>query len=378
MSLRLPIFVVLAAALFTNSVSADNLRLSISGKQVDLEGEILLEGQDKSLYFLENNGKIWFVKPNQIIKKSDVEKESPSATKKEIGKQLLKELPAGFRIYQTKHYVIAYQTELAYAKWVASLYESRLYRAFEIFWEKKQRVKIKDPEFPLVAIVFGSKSQYEQYVQRELGSGQSMVAYYNLQNNRVAMFDLTSEHGNGNGNLNERRIEQILRAPGAENMVATMIHEATHQLIFNRGLQTRFADSPLWLNEGLAMYFEAPNKESERGWQRPGMIFRQRLDRFRQYGQTRPADSLVTLISSSDRLQKQETAIDAYAESWALVHFLINRRSKKFAAYMKHLATKKALEQDTPQQRLDDFKKFFGDDLADLEKDFFSYVRKLR
>ena len=66
-------------------------------------------------------------------------------------------------------------------------------------------------------------------------------------------------------------------------MVATIIHEATHQLAFNRGLQARFADVPLWVSEGIALYFETPDLRNSRGWQTVGAVNRVRLDRFRQY-----------------------------------------------------------------------------------------------
>ena len=376
---------VLAAALcavslsvvLTNHSFADELTIIKDGKEIQLSGQILIDQAD-GLFFQSRDGKLWLLKPDQIKNKVAQEVDPKPKSSKEIGEQLLKELPAGFRIYETKHYVIAYQTELAYVKWVASLYEGRLYRAFDMFWEKKKRVSLSEPKFPLVAVVFGSRAAYQMHVDRELGPGQTMIAYYNLQNNRVTMFDLTADQRNPNLKLNERRIEEVLRNPAAIGMVATVIHEATHQLIFNRGLQVRLSDSPLWLNEGLAMYFEAPNLNSKKGWQRPGMIFEQRLRRFRNYLGQRPANSLVTLITSNERHQNQDAGLDAYAESWALIHFLINRRSKEFVAYMKFMAQKQALAEETPAQRLADFKQFFGEDLADLDKDFIAYVRKLR
>lgn len=359
---------------------ADHLTLSLSGKTVELEGEILIEAQDKSLYFRQNNGRIWFVQPETIQAKTDDDSVVDPISKEELGKQLLKELPDGFRIYETKHYVIAYQTEIAYARWVGGLYESRLYGAFEKFWEKRKKFKLEDPEFPLAVIVFGSKAQYQQFVDRELGPGQNMIAYYNIQSNRVTMFDLTAGQRAPNQKLdNDRKISEVLRNPAAIPMVATMIHEATHQLIFNRGIQTRFAEAPLWLNEGIAMYFEAPNLRSRHGWTSPGNIFEQRLVQFRRsLGQRDGPASLKSLISDDTRLRNQDTALDAYAEAWALNHFLLNRKQKEFTAYLKHMSQKKALDEDTPDKRLAEFKEFFGDSLSELDDDFIKYVRRLK
>lgn len=377
-------FSILAFVLtFTSIVSqahADHLTLEISGKTIELEGEILIEAQNKSLYFRQNTGRIWFVEPEQIKNKVDDDKDIKPITKKALGKQLLKELPAGFRIYETKHYVIAYQTNVAYARWVGGLYESRLYGAFEKFWEKRKKFKLEDPVYPFAAIVFASRPQYQQFVDRELGPGQNMIAYYNIQTNRVAMYDLTADQRAPNQKLdNDRKIEDVLRNPAAVPMVATMVHEATHQLMFNRGIQTRFAESPLWLNEGLAMYFEAPNLQARRGWTGPGEVFEQRLIQFRRFLSNRNgAESLKGLISSDTRLSDATTALDAYAEAWALNHFLLNKKPKDYVAYLKHMSQKKALIEDTPEKRLAEFRQFFGEDLVKLDAEFIKYVLKLK
>ena len=375
-----PFYILLiAVCLFpVDSITADHLTLKISGQTVELDGEILIEAKDRSLYFRGVDGRIWFVEPRQIKRKVDDDEAIQPLSKEEISSRLLEELPDGFRIYETKHYVIAYQTEVAYARWVGGLYESRLYRGFETFWQKKKKFPLKEPDYPLVAIIFRSRAQYQRYVDRELGPGQNMIAYYNLQSNRVAMFDLTADRRSLNHALDERRIDQILQNPAAIEMVATLIHEATHQLIFNRGVQTRFAEAPLWLNEGLAMFFEAPDLRSKRGWQVPGLIFQQRLIAFRRYLQYRPADSLKSLIISDSRLRDAQTATDGYAEAWALNHFLLNRRSTEYVEYIKHMSAKQALMEDSPAQRLKEFQQFLGDDLVKLDKDFIAYMRKLK
>lgn len=357
---------------------ADHLTLDISGSEIELEGEILIEAVDESLYFRGNDGKIWFVKPEQIKNKVDDEKIVEAISQKELGKKLLSELPPGFRIYETKHYVIAYQNELAYARWIGGLYESRLYRGFEAFWQKKKKVKLQRPKFPLVAIIFGSKAAYDQYVVRELGAGQSMVAYYNLQTNRVAMYDLTAGLKHPGQELDDRKIGQILQTPSVIPMVATIIHEGTHQLMFNRGLQTRFAECPLWLNEGIAIYFETPDVKSARGWKVPGLVNHQRLTTFLRYLSRRPAGALATMIQSDDQFRDPQAGVEAYAEAWAFNHFLLNKHSREYVKYLTHMSTKEALVEETPETRLAEFKKYLGEDLAALDNEFIGYVRQLK
>jgi hypothetical protein len=358
--------------------SADTLTLSVNGTEVELIGEILITAQDESLYFRENDGRIWFVKPEQIKQKTDDDADVPPISAKSLGAKLLAELPNGFRIYQTKHYVIAYQNELAYARWIGGLYESRLYRGFETYWKKRKKFPLTDPQFPLVAVIFGSETAYNDHVTRELGAGQSMVAYYNLESNRVTMYDLTASISNPTQELSERKIGEILAAPSAVPMVATIIHEGTHQLMFNRGMQTRFAESPLWLNEGLAIFFETPDRRASRGWRVPGLVSDIRLMEFLRNLPNRPENALPAMIGSDDSFRDPEAALARYAEAWAFNHFLLNERADVYLQYLRHMSTKKALAEETAEIRIGDFQKFFGEDWGQLEADFIEYVRGLR
>jgi hypothetical protein len=374
------ILIFFATCLTTVSPCAfgDQLTLTIDGKDTQLTGEILITAQDDSLYFQGNDGKIWFVKPGQIKHKSDDDLDVPPITKTALGKNLLAELPEGFRIFETKHYVIAYQNEVAYARWIGGLYESRLYRGFETFWEKKHKLPLHDPPFPLAAIIFGSAAEYNQHVVRELGEGQSMVAYYNLLTNRVTMYDLTADLRNPNQDLNDRKIDQILQTPSAIPMVATIIHEGTHQLMFNRGMQTRFADSPLWLNEGLAMFFETPDARSSRGWRVPGLFSPLRMTAFRNYFPRRTETALETMIQSDERFRDPELVADAYAQAWAFNHFLLNKHAAAYTEYLKHMSTKTALLEDSPDSRLSEFQEFLGQDMRALDEEFIEYMRNLK
>ena len=103
---------------------------------------------------------------------------------------------------------------------------------------------------------------YADFARDELGDATgNIIAYYSLRTNRITMFDLTgleSLRRSSDRRGTTSQINQLLARPEAERMVATVIHEATHQIAFNCGLQTRFADVPLWVSEGVAMYFKRP------------------------------------------------------------------------------------------------------------------------
>jgi hypothetical protein len=194
----------------------------------------------------------------------------------------------------------------------------------------------------------------------------------------VVLFDLTSEAGGQPLGDSASREEIQRRLSGATASIATVIHEATHQLAFNSGLQTRYADNPMWLTEGLAMFFETPDLRSATGWQSIGKVNSYRLTIFRNDLPNRTADSLTTLIQNDDRFRDPQQLLSAYAESWALVHHLASTRRENLVGYLKTIRAKPRLIFDTPETRLDDFKKTFGEDLDAIDRDLKKHVARLR
>lgn len=378
MKLRLLVGMAIAAAMPALGLG-DEIVARKNGSEVKLTGKIVVEAQDGGLLFQTRDAALWVIEADQLVSKTVSEEQPKPLSQKAIGEALLEELPDGFRIYKTKNFVIAFQTEKDYARWVGGLYE-RLFKGFKSYWEKKKKFDLQKPEYPLTAIIFRSRAAYARYVQRELGSDPgTMVAYYNLLTNRVAMYDLTAEQVRPGARLEgDRRINEILSSPNSLPMVATVIHEGTHQLMFNTGMQTRFSDTPLWINEGLAMYFETPDLKSSRGWRAIGQINYLRFSKFRQDLSTRSPTSLADLISKDERFHNSAQMLSAYAESWALNYFLLNKRPKAYVNYLKFMSQKKPLQYDTAEQRLTDFKKFLGDDLEALDREFVSYMARLR
>jgi hypothetical protein len=349
-------------------------------KAIELKGEILVEAQNGDLMLRACNGRIWMIEASEIVAQQKSAAEFTGLSADEIEAELLQEFPEGFEIYQTRHYVICYSTSDAYAKWVGALYE-RLHSAFTNFWSRRG-FEIYDADTPQVVLIFDTRENYARYANNELGTDPGgMVAYYNLENNRVVMYDLTG--ADAFNRENDRRhttaqINTILNQPYAAAMVATIVHEATHQLAFNCGLQTRFADWPFWVSEGLAMYFETPSLKSSRGWSGLGHVNRMRLVQMRAYLSKRPADSLTTLISDDKRFRDPELMLDAYAEAWSLNYFLFHKHSKELDAYLQAIGEKKPLFELSAEERIADFKQHFGDDLQQLDEEFLNYIRSLK
>lgn len=355
----------------------DRVVMKQDGVEQALVGRIVVTAEDGGVMLETREGTLWTVPPEQLVsKQSDSEPFRPYSAEEMI-QALKSELPAGFEIYQTKHYVICYNTSRAYAQWCGSLFE-RLYQGFQNYWTNRG-FTLKEPEYPLPALVFADRASYARYARAELGDGvDAIIGYYSLKTNRMTLFDMTGTAGTSASRGTLSQIQQTLAQPDAAKTVATIVHEATHQIAFNCGLHRRYADIPLWVSEGLAVYFETPDVGNSKGWSTIGAVNHARLMTVRAYAPRRPADSLETLIRNDDRMRNPQLAADAYAEAWALNYFLINAKSQQYRAYVKELATKEPLVWDQPEERLAAFRRAFGDDLQTLDRDFQRYISRLK
>jgi hypothetical protein len=374
--------VSLAAAASLVSAAAQAVEivsLARHGKTEVVEGRVLTEAKDGGLMLQSADGTIWMIQPEEIQSRGSDDRPFQPLTQKQMSERLLQEFPEGFRIHTTAHYIICYNTTPTYAQWCAGLYE-RLYRGFLNYW-KTRGLELQDPEFPLVALVFDSRENFAAYARPELGSAvDGVIGYYNMRTNRVNMYDLT-----GADELKRiaprisslAHINQLLSQPGAERTVATIVHEATHQLAFNCGLQVRFADNPMWVSEGLAVYFESPDFKSDRGWKTIGVVNRLHLLNFGRYLGQRPQESLLSLLADDSRFLDGGQTGNAYSEAWALNYYLLNRQRDKYVTYLKRLSEQPPLVAQGPEQRLEMFTEVFGD-LAELDQDFVRFFARLR
>ncbi|MBS0207650.1 MAG: DUF1570 domain-containing protein [Planctomycetes bacterium] len=357
----------------------ERLVITVDGREQDVAGRVLVETPEGSLLMQSADGRDWVIEPTQIVRREKDETPFVSLTAAELGKQLLTELPEGFETYSTQNYLICHNTSKAYAQWCGALFE-QLYRAFSNYWTKRG-VDLKKPEFPLVAIVFADKLSFASHARPELGDAtDAIIGYYNFQTNRMTMYDLTGIEAlrrPGARRTTSTQINEMLSLPEAERTVATIIHEATHQIAFNCGLQARYSDAPLWLSEGLAVFFETPDLKSSKGWSAIGSVNHVRLNLFRETLRGRPPDSLQTLIADDKRFRDPKQGQLAYAEAWSLHYYLSRVKPKQYIEYLKMESQKPPLVADTPEQRLQDFKQFFGAELPQLDNEFVRYMMKV-
>ncbi len=358
----------------------EHVLLQKDGKTRQLKGQVIVEFRDDALLLEAPDGALWPIEPGAVRNRKSDEKPFVRLDKNQLAKQLLEELGPDFQVHHSKNYVVCYNTTPKYARWCSSLLE-RLQKAFLAYW-KKRGCEVHAPKSPLIVVVFGDKASYMRYARPELGpAGGSAIGFYSILTNRIAMYDLTGMQAlqiRSGRRSSAHDISTLLSQPEAEPLVATIVHEATHQISFNCGLQTRLAPNPVWLSEGLAVYFETPDLSSSRSWRGVGNVNYSRWDRFRANVHSGRVGTLQSLIKDDHRIRNPSTAVDAYAEAWAWNYFLIRWRPEQYTSYLKMLAAKPRLTIDKPSTRLSDFKQHFGNDLDALKDDFYRRMTRVK
>lgn len=326
-------------------------------------GRVLLKAQDGGLVLEARDGRLWNVTPKQLQKHETTDELFQPLKPEELGQQLSREvaelgIKTPTQVVITKHYVICSTAGQKYAEWCGSLCE-RLHDAFLAYW-KTAGLELQEPEFPLPVIVLKDHAQFAEFAAKhDRPDAAQSPGYFSEPTNRIILFDLTA----GPNSVPAQTAADIQRKITTSPFnVATMIHEATHQLAFNSGLQTRYADNPRWLTEGLAMFFEVPDLDSRSGWKTIGKVNAPRRKDFRETNRLpREAISLAELIRADDVFLQPDKARAAYAESWGLTFFLLKTRRDDVVSYLKTIQRKPRLIADSPEDRVREFEKEFGE-----------------
>ena len=316
-----------------------------------VRGEVRARAADGGMVLIGDDGRLWILQPDQYDGVTPIDR-PPSPGPDEIASRLRAEGLPPHQSFETAHYVIVHNGNEKYARSLSLLLE-QLHRGFHTFWKNK-RVKLSTPEVPLVAIGFANRASYESYARPRIGEvSDQFIGFYNIQSNRMICHD----------------------GPNWERSVATVVHEATHQLAFNTGLQDRLADNPKWLSEGMALFFETPDLTRPGRWNAVGQINPINHARWWRYFSRRPAGSLRSMIGSDARFEDASTAEAAYGEAWALTYYLLRTRGNDYARYLSEIRDTSPSQVLAPEQRIDMFTSIFGD-LESVDRALVTYMKR--
>ena len=118
------------------AAATDQVTLRRGGKTIEVDGRVLIEAQDGGLLMLGRDGVLWLVQPDELVGRTHDQRPFEPYGRDEMTKRVLADLPPGFHVHPTTHYLIFYDTSPAYAQWCGSLFE-RLYMAFTNYWSRK-------------------------------------------------------------------------------------------------------------------------------------------------------------------------------------------------------------------------------------------------
>ncbi len=212
--------------------------LALDWQGARLEGTEMGRGGGM-LQLLGRDGRMWTLPAAEAKSVRTLPLPFHSYTAMEVREQLTRELGKSFEVTATGHYLVAHPRGQRDA-WSQRFDD--LYRHF-IHYFSVRGFQPKEPEFPLVAIVWPNQQDYLRYSRRDgTNVGTNVLGYYSPKTNRITLYD-------AGGQANSAAWHQN---------ADVIIHEATHQTAFNTGVHRRFGQTPKWVAEGLATMFEGP------------------------------------------------------------------------------------------------------------------------
>jgi len=153
---------------------------------------------------------------------------------------------------------------------------------------------------------------------------------------------------------------------GQQDPFTVIFHEYRHLLVNNT-----FADAPVWFNEGLAEYYSTFSISDDQkvvlGSRIASHVFRLRESKLL------PLKTLFEVDQKSPHYNERNKQTIFYAESWALMHYLIvgkEGRVGQLGKFLELMGSKIPLEQA--------FQQAFGVPFETIEKDLRNYVRQDR
>ena len=343
------------------SLAADSMSwmLEVQVRGARVEG-MPLRVSDDQVYLLARDGQLWDFRPEEARDFRKTAGRFTGFSAAQMRAELERELGGRLDITGTGHYLVAHPPNHG-AQW-AERFEG-LYRSFYHYCSVRG-MRLKEPAFPLVAIVWPNQRDFLHYCISHGGNpGPNVLGYYSPVTNRIVLYDSAVGPNRGED---------------WRQNAATIVHEATHQTAFNTGVHSRFGLPPRWVAEGLGMLWEARGIYDAPNY--PTMEDRINADRlraFRSYAAAgRPVGAFIGLIES-DR-QFGQRAAEAYAESWAFTFFLSETEPRKYTAYLARTADRPAFEQYTSAERLADFKAVFGDNFRMMDANFLRFIATLK
>ncbi len=290
----------------------------------------------------------------------------------EAYRQARKHLPDSFHEYQTRRFIVLSDSKPRWSQDQAALLE-RTYHQFHRF-TRRLGIRPRPVRHKLVCVLFQEYYDYRQFARANDGVTADWISgYYSPKHDRVVFYNIETnpEYAEvmdevkagavlvrGGTERSGAAARSRLRDEYAKAAIATVVHEAVHQLAFHTRIQSPQIQNPLWLSEGLATAFETARARESFG---PGRDYRLRKEQFRELlhdDKLIPLRKLVTYAQMPDN--DDDTIAAVYHESYALVTWAARYRRTDLRKFMEALRSESP-GRPTPQRHLQLFEAAFGD-----------------
>lgn len=341
---------------------------------VSRAGRILLESQDGGILFEDRGGRIYNLTPAVQISRNKTAEPFLRFSADELAESLQQQTGPAYHVHQTPHYVICSNASPGYSEFVGQLLD-QLYAEFFEFFADSTSINLKRPDGRLPILIHSTAQQFQEFAKRQHPeiSFEDTPGYYSVRDNLVLLLDLTGDSRISSTTAIRRKLSSMPR------QVSTLVHEAVHQLAFNSGLQVRMADNPLWLSEGIAVWFETASPRSRFLWSKPGVVSPVHQPMFPAFQQAdRLPLSLTTLIGSDSGFLNAEQSAAAYALSWGLTTYLIRQERRGFDNLLMSVSARKPLIPMSAADRILEFEQAVGKSIDEIERAMVPFIARLR
>lgn len=223
-----------------------------------------------------------------------------------------------------------------------------------VFSQLFPRVRVDSP-VPITVIVFKNKNAYQPFMPVWNGKINEVGGYF-LPGQEINYISLAAEFGG---------IKPYGVMVHVDDPYRVIFHEFVHSLTHDST-----ANLPIWLNEGLAEFysmFEVSDKDTKVAL---GAPISQHVHHLRD-NQFLPLPQLFMVGRNSPEYNERNKKGVFYAQSWALVHYLMlgnnGQRRPQMNQFVSLMAT------GVPMQEA--FTKAFQIDFAALEKELSNYIK---
>ena len=366
---------ILICSLQPNDTAADEWIIAqpatqASERTISVSGTLVAES-DSTVLIQSVDQRLWRISRGDIRAHTISQNTPPPLDRERLAAILTAEFPE-HAVVSTEHYLICHDVALDQAQQAERLLE-QVYTAYFELWNELN-VPVIEPKSPLVVLLFRESKPFAQHLEKELGANPAaVVAFYSLTSNQISVRIGATETAWTNNYLVSSNVPLDARTSLATNLV----HEATHQLMCNSGLQARMANYPLWVSEGLAAYFEPADPFARNGWRRPGGINFLRVGKLKAMLKQSSRADLSSIIAGDDSFRQSSSAGESYSLAWGLNYFLLKRHREEYLAYLRHVSHTMPLAVEPPDQRLRDFQSFFRADISALSQQLAEYFASL-